>query len=99
MDLGVPRSSRGVGTKAALLRLVLAQGLCAQGAIQPCQAEGTRPAAMDYGKSGSPKTGKGTPRHHEHNAKGSEKNPFGKPAPKTALLARLKAAADARKPR
>ncbi len=54
---------------------------------------------MDYAKSGSPKTGKGTPRHVEHNAKGSEKNPFGRPAPNAALLARLKAAAEARKPR
>ena len=40
---------------------------------------------MDYGKSGAPKTGKGTPRHTEHNAKGSDKNPFGKPAPKADL--------------
>ncbi|MCA3510117.1 MAG: hypothetical protein IOC80_06390 [Rhodobacter sp.] len=54
---------------------------------------------MDYGKSGSPRTGKGTPRHLEHNAKGSKKNPFGKPAPKTGLVARLKAAAEAGKPR
>jgi hypothetical protein len=54
---------------------------------------------MDYGKSGAPKTGKGTPRHTEHNAKGSDKNPFGKPAPKADLLARLKVAAEAKKPR
>jgi hypothetical protein len=54
---------------------------------------------MDYGKSGAPKTGKGTPRHREHNAKGSDKNPFGQPAPKAELLARLKAAAEAKKPR
>ncbi len=53
---------------------------------------------MDYGKSGAPKTGKDTPRHSEHNAKGSDKNPFGKPAPKAELLARLKAAAAAKKP-
>ena len=54
---------------------------------------------MDYGKPGAPKTGKGTPRHTEHNAKGSDRNPFGKPAPKADLLARLKAAAEAKKPR
>ncbi len=52
---------------------------------------------MDYGKSGSPKVGRGTPRHTEHNAKGSDKNPFGKPAPKAELLARMKAAAAAKK--
>ena len=54
---------------------------------------------MDYGKSGAPTTGKGTPRHSEHNAKGSQKNPFGTPPPKAELLARLKAAAEAKKVR
>ncbi len=53
---------------------------------------------MDYGKSGSPKVGRGTPRHTEHNAKGTQKNPFGKPAPKPELLARLKASSEAKKP-
>jgi hypothetical protein len=53
---------------------------------------------MDYGKSGSPKVGRGTPRHTEHNAKGTKKNPFGKPAPKAELLARLKAYSEAKKP-
>lgn len=49
---------------------------------------------MDYGKSGNAKAGKGAPRHAEHNAKGSDKNPFGgKPAPKAELLKRLKEAA------
>ncbi len=52
---------------------------------------------MDYSKSGSAKSGKNTPRHSEHNAKGSDKNPFGRPAPKAELLARLKAQADAKK--
>lgn len=52
---------------------------------------------MDYGKSGAVKTGKNTPRHSEHNAKGSDKNPyFGKDA-KAELLARMKAAAEAKK--
>jgi len=52
---------------------------------------------MDYGKSGSPKAPKGTVRYSEHNAKGTDKNPFGKSAPKPELLARLKAAAAAKK--
>ncbi len=53
---------------------------------------------MDYSKSGSAKAGKNTPRHAEHNAKGSDKNPFGKTETKAELLARMKAAAAARKP-
>jgi hypothetical protein len=52
---------------------------------------------MDYSKSGAVKSGKNTPRHSEHNAKGSDKNPyFGKDA-KAELLARMKAAAEAKK--
>jgi hypothetical protein len=52
---------------------------------------------MDYGKSGSAKPMKSTPRHQEHNAKGSDKNPFGARETKAELLARMKAAAAARK--
>jgi len=52
---------------------------------------------MDYSKSGGSKLGKNAPRHAEHNAKGSDKNPFGKRDDKAALLARMKAAAEARK--
>lgn len=52
---------------------------------------------MDYGKSGASKPGKKAPRHKEHNAKGTAKNPFGTTATKADLIARLKAAADARK--
>lgn len=52
---------------------------------------------MDYGKSGMAKTGKKAPRHEEHNAKGSEKNPFGRPQPKAELLKRMKAAAEKKK--
>ncbi len=48
---------------------------------------------MDYSKSGNAKFGKGTPRHLEHNAKGTDKNPYGTPESKAALLARMKAAA------
>ncbi|MGL4278725.1 MAG: hypothetical protein ACRCS0_00030 [Albidovulum sp.] len=48
---------------------------------------------MDYAKSGNAKSGKNTPRHSEHNAKGSEKNPFGKQPPKAELLKRMKEAA------
>ena len=51
---------------------------------------------MDYGKSGAPKKGKNAPRHSEHNAKGSEKNPFGDRTAKAELLARMKAAAAAK---
>lgn len=47
----------------------------------------------DYGKSGVAKVGKNSPRHAEHNAKGSDKNPFGKQPQKTELLERMKAAA------
>jgi hypothetical protein len=52
---------------------------------------------MDYAKSGTPKPGKNAPRHKEHNAKGTEKNPFGDRATKAELLARMKAAAEAKK--
>lgn len=52
---------------------------------------------MDYGKSGRPGTAKGTPRHSEHNAKGSDKNPFGDRPAKADLVARMKAAAEAKK--
>ena len=51
---------------------------------------------MDYGKSGAAKSGKTTPRHSEHNAKGTDKNPFGKQPTKAELLARMKAAAKAK---
>ncbi len=50
---------------------------------------------MDYAKSGYPKASKGSPRHHEHNAKGSQSNPFGGASSKAELLARMKAAAEA----
>jgi hypothetical protein len=50
-------------------------------------------AAMDYGKSGAAKQGKKAPKHREHNAKGTEKNPFGKRESKDELVARMKAAA------
>jgi hypothetical protein len=53
---------------------------------------------VDYKKSGMAKTGKNAPRHSEHNAKGTDKNPFGKSTDKAALLARMKAAAEAKKP-
>ncbi len=52
---------------------------------------------MDYGKSGAPKTGKRAPKHQEHNAKGTTRNPYGAKADKAALLARMKAAAEAKK--
>lgn len=48
---------------------------------------------MDYSKSGGARMGSNKPRHKEHNAKGTEKNPYGKQPPKAELLARMKAAA------
>jgi hypothetical protein len=50
---------------------------------------------MDYSKSGNAKFGKGIPRHVEHNAKGTDKNPYGPRETKAELLARMKAAAQA----
>ncbi|MBT9245243.1 hypothetical protein KM031_00415 [Gemmobacter fulvus] len=52
---------------------------------------------MDYAKSGGSKAAKNAPKHKEHNAKGTDKNPFGDRATKEELLARMKAAAEARK--
>ncbi len=52
---------------------------------------------MDYGKSGAPNKGKNTPRHVEHNAKGTQKNPFGQRESKAELLARMKATLEAKK--
>lgn len=54
---------------------------------------------MDYSKAGGPKIHNDAPKHSEHNAKGGSENPFGDDAPKgkAALLARMKAAAEARK--
>jgi hypothetical protein len=37
------------------------------------------------------------PRHNEHNARGTEKNPLKGQDPKAELLARMKAAAEANK--
>lgn len=52
---------------------------------------------MDYNAAGAPKRGKNTPRHEEHNVRGSAKNPYAKAPPKAELLARMKAAAEAKK--
>ncbi|WP_420003517.1 hypothetical protein [Arenibacterium sp. LLYu02] len=52
---------------------------------------------MDYGKSGAAKGAKNTPRHSEHNAKGSDKNPYNKQTSKAELLQRMKAAAEKQK--
>jgi hypothetical protein len=52
---------------------------------------------MDYGKQGAGKSPKNMPRHKEHNEKGTDKNPYGKAAPKADLVARMKAAAEAKK--
>ncbi|APG45958.1 hypothetical protein [Phaeobacter porticola] len=52
---------------------------------------------MDYKKTGAAKKGKNRPRHQEHNAKGSTKNPYGARETKAELLARMKAAAEGAK--
>jgi hypothetical protein len=49
---------------------------------------------MDYSKSGVPKKGTNKPRHSEHNARGSQKNPFGAKENKADLLKRMKEAAE-----
>lgn len=48
---------------------------------------------MDYSKQGGARLGSNKPRHAEHNAKGTAKNPYDKKADKAALLERMKAAA------
>ncbi|MFD0859125.1 hypothetical protein [Roseovarius aquimarinus] len=53
---------------------------------------------MNYKAQGAPKLGRNAPRHTEHNAPGSQKDPFGKRGKerpgKAELLARMKAAQD-----
>lgn len=48
---------------------------------------------MDYSRMGGPRMGNNKPRHAEHNAKGTAKNPYDKKTDKSALLQRMKAAA------
>lgn len=52
---------------------------------------------MNYKAAGAPKPGKKSPKHLEHNQHGSTKKPFGQRDDKAALLARMKAAAQAGK--
>ena len=52
---------------------------------------------MDYAKSGSAKAHKNAPRHAEHNAYGTDKTPYAGKSPKADLVAKLKAAAEAKK--
>ena len=49
---------------------------------------------MDYSKMGGARKGTNKPRHAEHNARGSRKNPFGAKEDKAALLKRMKEAAE-----
>ena len=49
---------------------------------------------MDYKAAGAPKGPKGSPRHAEHNAYGTQKTPFNKRPSKAELLARMKANAE-----
>ncbi|WP_333693097.1 hypothetical protein [Phaeobacter italicus] len=52
---------------------------------------------MDYSRMGGVKPGRNKPRHAEHNAKGTAKNPYDKKSDKAELLERMKAAAAKRK--
>ncbi len=51
---------------------------------------------MDYSKSGNPKTARNEPRHQAGKPKGDAPTPGGR-ATKEELLARMKAAAEAKK--
>ena len=53
---------------------------------------------MDYSKTGNARGPKNAPRHTEHNQKGTVKNPYGAKETKADLLARMKAAAQAKDP-
>lgn len=53
---------------------------------------------MDYSKSGNAKGAKGTPKYDAQNRHGAPKQPHGKTPGKEELLARMKAAAQAKKP-
>ena len=48
---------------------------------------------MGYSKQGGPRMGRNKPRHSEHNTKGSAQTPMAKTTDKSALLERLKKAA------
>ena len=52
---------------------------------------------MNSKTSSATKKGNKTPRHAEHNARGTDKNPYSKQGTKAELLERMKAAAEARK--
>lgn len=52
---------------------------------------------MDYKATGAAKLGKNAPKHVEHNAHGTTKKPFGQRPSKEELLARMKAATEAKK--
>ena len=47
---------------------------------------------MDYSKQGQEHSRRGFPRHSEHNAKGTKKNPYNGQSDKVALLERMKRA-------
>lgn len=51
---------------------------------------------MDYSKSGNPGAAKGAPKFDGQDRHGPPKHAHGKPTDKAALLARMKAAAEAR---
>jgi len=49
---------------------------------------------MDYSKQGQSNAHRGFPRHNEHNAKGTNKNPYNGQSDKATLLERMKKAAE-----
>lgn len=52
---------------------------------------------MDYSKTRNAKSGKGTPHFDAQNLRGAPKDKHGKTPDKATLLARMKAAAEAKK--
>ena len=64
------------------------------GALKSSQGKIT----MDYSKSGYPRADKNTPRVQGHKAKGAPGSPKAQRLTKEELLARMKAAAEAKKP-
>jgi hypothetical protein len=67
--------------------------LCGKSSIRAARigAQSRKGDSMDYKAQGTPKKGGKIPRHNEHNAPGTDKNPFGKRPSKEELIARLKA--------
>lgn len=67
--------------------------ICGKSGVRaaPYGGPGRKGIDMDYNALGASKKGSKIPRHKEHNAPGTDKNPFGKRPSKEELIARLKA--------